>query len=327
MLRRRDFRSLPNVVEVQNLDDVKRSDDYVKLYHKMKKIYLFLLVFLQINLSFAQQDTTDLLALLGADEPTTEYAKAAFKTNRVINGHSLESTARGVLDFKINHRFGFLNGGAYELFGLDQAYIRIGFDYGISDRLSVGIGRNSYEKVYDGFVKYKILRQSSGKKTMPITLAYIATIDHKTAKWSNAELANRYWLRAYYTHQLLIGRKFSEGTSLQLMPTFVHRNFVKTKSEKNDVLLLGVAARQKLTKRTAINVEYYYALPNQLAAAYRNTLSVGFDIETGGHVFQLFFTNSNGTDHRSFLTETTGKWSNGDVRFGFNVSRVFTVKK
>ncbi len=293
----------------------------------MKKSKLLFLFFFQIFTIFAQQDTTDLLSLLGTDEPTTNYATASFKTNRVINGHSLESTAKGVLDFKINHRFGFVNSGFYEWFGLDQAYIRIGFDYGLTDRLSVGIGRNSYEKVYDGFVKYKILRQSSGKKTMPITLAYVATIDHKTAKWSNAELANRYWLRSYYTHQLLIGRKFSEGTSLQLMPTLVHRNFVKTKIEKNDVLLLGVAARQKLTKRTAINLEYYYALPNQLADNVQNTLSVGFDIETGGHVFQLFFTNSNGTDHRSFLTETTGKWSKGDVRFGFNVSRVFTVRK
>jgi Membrane bound beta barrel domain (DUF5777) len=293
----------------------------------MLRQFSLFLFFLYTQVIVAQQDTTDLLSLLGAEEATTEYTKASFKTNRVINGHSLESTAKGVLDFKINHRFGFINSGFYEWFGLDQAYIRIGLDYGVSDRLTLGLGRNSYEKVYDGFLKYKILRQSTGKRVMPVTLAYVATMDLKTAKWSNPDLADRYWLRSYYTHQLLLGRKFSDGTSLQLMPTLVHRNFVKTKAEKNDVFLIGVAARQKLTKRTAINIEYYYALPNQLDALVQNTLSVGFDIETGGHVFQLFFTNSNGTDHRSFLTETQGKWSKGDIRFGFNVSRVFTMVK
>lgn len=291
----------------------------------MKLLYtlLFLIFFYRIS---AQSDTTDLLSLL-IEEPTTEYTTAAFKTTRVVNGQSIENVAKGVLDVKINHRFGFFSGGSYEFFGLDQAMIRLGLDYGVTDRLMVGVGRNSYEKVVDGFLKYKILRQSSGKINMPISLSYSAEMDMKTINSSNPEINKRFWLRGFFTNQILIARKFSAGTTLQLMPTIVHRNYVATKADKNDIYLMGIAARQKLSKRIAVNLEYYYALPNQLSSDKKNSLSIGFDIETGGHVFQLFFVNSSGTDSRSYLTETTGSWGKGDVRLGFNISRVFTIVK
>lgn len=272
---------------------------------------------------FAQDD---MLSLLG-EEKTRDFATAAFKTNRIINGHSIENTAKGVMDFKINHRFGPVNGGAYELFGIDQAYVRFGFDYGITDRLMVGIGRNSYEKVYDGFVKYRILRQQTGIRNIPLSISYLANIDYKTSKWNDPAFEGKPWLRAYYTQQLLIARKFSNWTTIQIMPTWVHRNLVSSKTEKNDVFLIGIAARQKISKRVAINAEYTYAFPNQLALDIVPTLSLGVDIETGGHVFQLMLTNSNGTDHRSFLTEANQKWIDGGIRFGFNVSRVFTIVK
>jgi len=287
----------------------------------MKRIFTLFFIATSIIIVRAQED---MLNLLG-EEKTIDYATASFKTTRIINTLSIENNSKGVLDFKINHRFGPLNGGFYNLFGIDQAFVRFGFEYGLTDRLNIGVGRNSYEKVYDGFLKYKILRQSTGARNMPISLSYAATMDYKTVKSSDIAYLNRNWLRAYYTHQLLIARKFGEGTTVQLMPSLVHRNYVKTKAEKNDVYLIGIGARQKLSKRVAINVEYFYNLPNQLASSYVNSLSVGFDIETGGHVFQLFFTNSSGTDTRNVLTETTGKWLNGDIRFGFNVSRVFTV--
>ncbi len=269
----------------------------------------------------------DLLSLLGDDEPVTEYATAAFKANRVINLHSLESTAGGVLDVKISHRFGFVSGGVQELFGLDQASIRIGADYGITDRFTVGLGRSSYEKTYDGFLKYKFLRQSSGAKVMPITASFLATTAIKTIPWANPDRKNYTSSRMYYTFQLILGRKFSEGFSLQLSPTLLHRNLVRTKAESNDVLAMGVAIRQKLTKRIAINAEYVYVLPDQLADGYRNSLSLGFDIETGGHVFQLHFTNSTSMIEKGYIGETIGDWRNGGVHFGFNVSRVFTVGK
>jgi hypothetical protein len=268
----------------------------------------------------------DLLSLLGEEE-TTDYATAAFKTNRVINLHSLENTSGGVLDVKISHRFGMLNLGLYDLFGLDQASIRIGADYGVSDRLAIGFGRSSYEKTYDGFVKYKFLRQSSGKKSMPITAAAFASTAVKTVKWQDPDRENYFSSRLYYTFQLILGRKFSDGLTLQLSPTLVHRNLVKVSSEKNDVLALGVAGRVKLSKRIALNAEYIYVLPDQLAPGYRNSLSLGFDIETGGHVFQLHFTNSTSMIEKGFITETNGDWADGGIHFGFNISRVFTVAK
>ncbi|MBP6567160.1 MAG: hypothetical protein KA270_08330 [Saprospiraceae bacterium] len=282
---------------------------------------LFTLFF---SFSYGQND--DLLSLLGDDE-TTDYTNASFKTNRVINLHSLESTAGGVLDFKIGHRFGTLNGGFYELFGLDNANIRIGFDYGLSDVITIGVGRGSFEKTYDGFIKYKFLRQSTGKRKMPFTAALLLTSAVQTLKWANPERENYFSSRMYYTSQLIIGRKFSESFSLQLSPTMVHRNLIKTNAEKNDVYALEAAGRIKLSKRLALNAEYIYLLPDQVADNITNSLSIGFDIETGGHVFQLHFTNSTSMIEKGFITETTNSWDNGGIHFGFNVSRVFTVKR
>jgi len=274
---------------------------------------------------FAQDG--DLLSLLGEEEETTDYATASFKTNRVVNLHSLENTAAGVFDLKISHRFGFLSGGFYELFGLDNATIRIGGDYGVNERLTVGAGRSSFEKTYDGYVKYKLLRQSSGKRVMPVTVAWFSSAAVKTVKWADPERENFASSRWYYTHQLIVGRKFSEVFSLQLSPTLVHRNLVSTLQETNDVLALGIGGRIKLNKRVTLNAEYIYVLPDQLAPEYRNSLSVGFDIETGGHVFQLHFTNSTSMIEKGFITETRGDWGNGDIHFGFNLSRVFTISK
>ncbi|MEZ4888419.1 MAG: DUF5777 family beta-barrel protein [Chitinophagales bacterium] len=293
----------------------------------MQKTLFTIILILFTSCAFAQDD---LLDLLGEDEtavPETEYIKASFKTTRVINAHSLENTAGGVLDIKISHRFGFLNGGLYELFGLDQATIRIGGDYGITDWLMVGLGRSSFEKTYDGFVKFKLIRQSQGAKQIPITLAFASNVAIKTLEWRNLDRENYFSSRLTFTHQFILGRKFSESTTLQLMPTLVHRNLVEMTTEKNDVLALGIAGRQKLSKRIALNFEYYYVLPDQILDKYTNSLSLGFDIETGGHVFQLHFTNSTSMIEKGFVTETVGNWLNGDIHFGFNVSRVFTVKK
>ena len=274
--------------------------------------------------AFSQED--DLLSLL-EEEEGTEYVTASFKTDRVINLHSLESTAAGVLDIKISHRFGMINGGPYEFFGLDAATIRIGADYGLTDRLTIGGGRNSYEKTFDGFAKYKFLRQSTGKRKMPVSAILFASTALKSIKWADPDRENYFYSRLYYTGQLIIGRKFSESFSLQLSPTVVHRNLVATKAEKNDVFALGAGGRIKLSKRITLNAEYMYVLPDQLAPEYKNMLSIGFDIETGGHVFQLHFTNATSMIEKGFVTETTGDWADGGIHFGFNISRVFTVRK
>lgn len=286
--------------------------------------------FLMVALSAGIQtisNAQDLLDMLGEDEPTTEFTYATFKTTRIINGHSVENPADGVLLFMISHRFGKLNSGAYDFFGLDQATIRLGFEYGIGERLSVGIGRSSYQKAYDGFVKYKILRQSSGDRTMPLTMTWFSSMDLFSLKWQDTERKNYFSSRLSFVHQLLLARKFSDKFSLQVSPTFIHKNLVLTEADDNDTFAMGVGGRLKLTQRVSVNAEYFYLMPGSVADNFVNPLSIGFDIETGGHVFQLHFTNTQPMFERGFITETRGKWTNGDIYFGFNLSRVFTIKK
>lgn len=277
------------------------------------------------------QDTLDLMSQLekelGPDKNQTYYTTATFKTTRLVNGHSVENVAKGVLDVKIQHRFGKINEGGYALFGLDNATMRFGFDYGITRWLMVGVGRSTYQKTYDGYFKVKLLRQSRGKKKMPITLSYVPTIAVKTLKWEDPKLDNYFTSRLFFTHQLIIARKFSEGTSIQLMPTFIHQNLVNLASEPNNMFAIGIGGRQKITKRITFNAEYYYQIPGYKLNGTTNVLSVGFDIETGGHVFQLHFTNSQGMNERTFISDTRGKWDKGDILFGFNISRVFTIGK
>lgn len=301
----------------------------------MKKSYFSLLfgLFLTATLSNAQDG--DLLSLLG-DEETTDYTTATFKTTRIVNGHSIENCGEGVLDFKISHRFGPVRNGIYDLFGLDDATIRLGLDYGITNRLMVGIGRSSLEKIVDGFAKYKILRQSTGKKNMPVTLSFLTDIEIKTVKFQDETRANEFTDRLYFTNQLLIGRKFNESLSFQLMPTLVHRNLVPTTEDKNDVFSIGAAGRVKISRRVTINAEYYYVPEGQIVSTpYANCLAIGCEIETGGHVFQLHFTNSAYMNYAGFITQTSEKWfyennegkTMSGIRFGFNISRVFTLKK
>ncbi len=289
-----------------------------------KQLIFIALVFLSLHCT-AQDEGKSLLDLI-EEEETINYASASFKSTHIINSQSIENVAEGVLDFRISHRFGRVNSGVKNLYGLDQATIRLGFDYGITDRLMVGFGRSSVQKALDGTIKFKALRQSSGKKNMPITLSLFASIAANMLEWADEERTNYNSSRLSYTYQILLGRKFSESTSLMLMPTMVHRNLVVNSSVKNDVYILGIGGRQKLNKRLAITGEYYYVIPDQISSIYHNSLSIGIDIETGGHVFQLQFTNSIGMIEKSFMTETTGEWAEGDIHFGFNISRVFTLK-
>ena len=268
----------------------------------------------------------ELMDIFGEEEPTTDYATATFKTTRVVSGHSIENPANGVLLFTISHHFGKINSGAYDFFGLDQATIRLGLEYGINDFLSVGIGRSTYQKTIDGFVKAKLLRQSKGVRNMPISLTAFSAMDLFSLKWQDTERTNYFTSRLSFVHQLLIARKFTERLSLQLTPTYIHKNLV-VEENTNDNFALGIGGRYKITKRLSVNLEYFHNLPGYIADNFENPLSVGFDIETGGHVFQLHFTNSQPMFDRALITETMGKWENGDIYFGFNISRVFTIKK
>ncbi|MBL7969595.1 MAG: hypothetical protein JNK09_21525 [Prolixibacteraceae bacterium] len=296
---------------------------------KLQRLALILAFLLFSPIVFSQE----LDALLDAEtKPQTTFATATFKSTRIINGHSIEQMKKDQLDFRISHRFGTLNSGLYGLYGLDQSVIHFSLEYGIKDWLMLGAGRGSLNKVYDGFAKVRILRQSSGEKFMPVHLSYFSSIEMNTLKFPErpAGTSNYFSSRLTYVNQLLIARKFNENLSIQLTPTFIHRNLVKTELDMNDAYALGIGARYKLSKRLSVNGEYYYNYnPNSksLDPQPYNALSLGFDIETGGHVFQIMVTNSQGMREGSFIPQTTGSWLDGDIHLGFNISRVFAFNK
>ncbi|SFQ46519.1 DUF5777 family beta-barrel protein [Parafilimonas terrae] len=266
------------------------------------------------------------------DTGKIQRAEATFMTTRLIDGHTVETTQAGVLDLKISHRFGQLNDGFYNLFGLDLANIRIGMDYGLTNRLTVGGGRSSFEKQYDLFLKYRLLRQAEGNKGMPlsVTLFTSAMLQTDTAllkaeKKTDAKLNTQDKLS--YAYQVLIARKFTPGFSFQLMPSLIHENLVDSSFNPNDIFAIGAGAKLRVTKRSGISVEYYYVLPGTKFPGTYNTFSIGYEIETAGHVFQVHLSNSTGMTERAFIAENPGRWKKGDIHFGFNISRNFTLRK
>ncbi len=273
---------------------------------------------------FAQDDLMD---LFGEEEPTIEYAYATFKSTRIAVGQSIENPPNGNLIFVVSHHFGTVNQGFYEFFGLDQATTRIGFEYGINDWLAIGIGRSTMNKTFDGFLKVKLLRQSSGARKMPISISYFGSTAISTLKWQDPDRKNYFSSRMSYAHQILIARKFSNAFSFQLMPSLIHRNMVERKVDENDVFAIGAGGRAKISKRVSVNAEYYYLLSGQTADDYYNTFTIGVDLETGGHVFQLFATNGRGAIEQYYIPQSSGSWLNGDIHIGFNITRVFTLKK
>ena len=255
----------------------------------------------------------------------TDFTTGTFKATRIINGQSIENVGAGILDFRILHRFGPLSDGGYNFFGLDQASMRLGLDYGLTDRLMIGIGRSTFEKQYDGFLKYKIIRQQQGQRNIPFSVSYASSFIYKSLREAATTYTPYVSDKFSFSHQLLLASKVNDYFSLQLSPTLIHYNMVDTKTTPNDFYSLGVGFRQRVSKRVNITSEYYYRF-NSLEG-YINPLSLGVDIETGGHVFQLHVSNSTGMTERTFINETMGSWANGDLRFGFNISRVFTIRK
>jgi hypothetical protein len=293
----------------------------------MRRLFLALILSL-ISFGIFAQD--DLMNIINQDSTKEiNYTTATFKSTRVMNGHSIERMVPGQLDVRISHRFGTLNSGGYNFFGLDQSNIHLGLEYGIFKWLMIGVGRSEFEKTYDGFAKFSILRQSSGAKVMPVSVSVVTSIALKTLKFADQTRTNYFTSRLAYVTQILVARKINEAFSVQLTPSYLHRNLVATELDPNDIYALGAGARLKLSKRISLNGEYYYiANPKTyMSQQIYNPLSLGFDIETGGHVFQLFFTNSLGMTEKQFIGATTGQWKKGDIHFGFNISRVFTLKK
>jgi len=310
----------------------------------MKRIKIFFLLAV-CAFKLNAQDTTDIMSRLENDSNRIEYTKATFKSTRVISGHSVENIGKGVLDVRILHRFAPLNTGIYNFFGLDVASMRMGFDYGITNNIMIGIGHSTWQKTYDALIKIKILRQSTGAVNMPFTLSFLSTAATRTDLAKKDTLGNRvhttFGDKTSFVEQIIIGRKFSNSFSLQLMPTYIFNHnridsvnvYTKNRSnvlyggKRKNTFALGVAGRLKVSKRISLTAEYYYQFDDSKPLHRYNSISLGIDIETGGHVFQMHFTNSNGMTEKSYITDTDDKWTNGYIRFGFNISRVFNVGK
>jgi hypothetical protein len=287
---------------------------------------LLALALLLNQLIFAQGDLLSLVEK--KDEKKKEYITNAFKSTRVINGHSMEFVGKGVMDVRILHRFGPVNSGFNNLFGLDQANMRFGFDYGVLKSLMVGIGRSNVGKEWDGYIKFRPIWQAEGGTwPWPVSVVIVTGGTITTAPWADPNRKNFFTSRMAFYNEVIIGRKFSERFSLQVSPLLVHRNIVALATDKNNIYAVGIGARFKLSRRTAFVVDYHYIASGLDKTVYKDPLSVGFDIETGGHLFQLHFSNATGMNEKAFITNTTNQWGKGEIRFGFNLSRVFTVAK
>lgn len=277
----------------------------------------------------AKIQAQSLLEMLEEEETSeTTYAIATFKSTRFINGQTIETAGKNQFNFMVSHRFGAVSLGSYEYFGLDQSYVRIGGEYGINDRIDIGIGHNTDKKLNDSYIKIKLLRQSSGSVNCPFSLNYYGNFAYSTLKWNDPDLSYQLSDRMYFVQELIVAKKINPIWSIQLTAGYLHRNLVRYNDESNTLYFGGLANRIKLNKRTTFNVEYYHTTNLQNASKelnLQNPLSFGFDFETGGHVFQLHFSNSRGMTEKAFLSETTGKWLEGDIHFGFNIIRVFDL--
>lgn len=286
----------------------------------MKRFYTLLLLILTITVN--AQNLEDILDEQQAYNQEPAYTDAVFKSVQLINAHTTKIPGTGELIFLISHRFGPLSSGFSDLWGLDLATIRLGLEYGLTETTSIGIGRSTYKSNWDFFAKQLVLRQSDGDKGIPLTLGLLASMNISSDKWPDDRRKYLFAHRMNYSFQILASRKFNQSISLQLMPTYIHYNLVETPDDSNDLFAMGAGGRFKITKWMAITGEYHY-LFNKNDSGIKNPLSAGFEIETGGHVFQLFFTNATGIFETAYIAETTGSWLNGDIRFGFNISRTF----
>ena len=270
---------------------------------------------------FAQNDLESFLNPL----PETILVQNTFKSTRIINNHSVEIFAPKQLDLRIAHRFGLLNSGLYELYGLDQAKIRIGLEYGIMQNMMIGIGRSTFQKTFDGYLKYLLLNQKKGVSSIPLSIVAFSNIAINSLKKNYTDYP--FLGRVSFCHQLLIASKINRQLSVQFMPSWIHWNMVELNTQKNQTFALGGGFRYLITKSVSINSEYFFRVNSSDydVQNYYDSFSVGVDIETGGHVFQLHVTNSMPMHESGFITRTTSDWGSGGIHFGFNISREFKL--
>ncbi len=279
--------------------------------------YIYLLIFLIPTLILAQDD---LLSEIDV-ETEEDYKSAAFKGLKIVNFESTKMVSKKELYFIVSHRFGSIETGFKDFFGLDQAVTRLALVYGITDGINIGVSRSSFRKIYESSLKMRLIREKNGG--FPFTIVSSSNILVNTSLDEDILPGLEFKHRLGYTTQLLISKKFNSNFSLQLMPTFFHDNYVDIDEQHNSQYVIGFGGRHKLTKRLSVNFDYGYHLNRAKSSPFVNPLSIGLDIETGGHVFQLHFTNAQPMNTNGFLGQATGDWGDGDIFFGFNLSRVF----
>ncbi len=282
----------------------------------MNKISCFLLL-----LPFFVWSQDDLFDEIDTIDGSSSYEIAAFKGLKLINLETTKMVSHKQLFFVVSHRFGSVKTGIEDFFGLDQAVTRLNFIYGISDGINIGISRSSFQKTYETSLKLRLARQSPSG--FPVTLVWFNSIQINGLLDEQELPGLQFEHRLGYASQLLVSRKVSRDVSLELAPTYFHDNLAAFEEQNNSQFALGLGGRYKFSKRCAINVDYGLHLNRAANSPFKNPLSVGLDIETGGHVFQLHFTNAQPMNINNFLGEATGDWGDGNVYFGFNILRVF----
>lgn len=290
----------------------------------MKPYFLnFLVAFFLSQSLFAQNDLLNQLEENATKDVT--YSQSIFASTRLVNGHTTKMRHQKVLDFLISHRFGTITTGLQDFYGLDQASIRLALEYGLTDYINLGLGRSSFEKTYDAFAKVRVFQP---KWTGPLpTVVLFGSVAYNSQENNNPNFELPDEARFSYVGQILISSRVAQFLSLQISPTWVRRNLVTNIEDENDVLALGTAASIHVTKTLSINLEYFHQFnPDEVSNNF-NSMAIGVDLETGGHVFQLHFTNAQAMIEKGFITETTDDFFEGDWRFGFNISRVFQLGK
>lgn len=281
----------------------------------MKKKILIIASFLICLYSNAQDN---LLSTLDSTQVADKSVTATFKALQIITLQSTKLAAKNEFYLVISHRFGSVKGGISEFFGFDDATTKIGGIYGVTNWLSLSASHHTLLKINEASAKFRLIRQS---ENFPVDIVGYSTIDFNSGLKKDDYPKIEFSDRLTYINQILISRKFSNKLSLELAPSFIHKNLYNPEIENDNQFTLGAGGRLKLTKRLSLNLEYGQNFNKP--EFYNNPLSVGLDIETGGHVFQLLFTNSQSMTESGYLTSASGDWGKGDFFFGFNLYRVF----
>ncbi len=284
----------------------------------LRRVFLSVMLFSSLNI-WAQED--DLLSELEAQAvPDKTFEFPAFKAMKIANLQSTKVAEGGDLYMYVSHRFGSLQDGFSTFYGLDNANTKIQMLYGIVDGFQVSLSRESLRKTFAGSAKIKIKGQSG---RFPLALSAYSTVNYNSViskiQYPNIDAVDR----LSYVTQLLVTRRFSDKLSLELAPTYGRQNIVFETGQDHDVFALGFGGRYKLNKRISLNADYIYNFNRVENSIYKDPLTIGIDIETGGHVFQLLFTNAQSTNEPSFISNGEGDWLEGNIFFGFNIVRVF----